>query len=140
MPIAQPPLVLVTADRSLNGLHPSHSAGEKYLTAVTRGAGCTPLILPALVDDLALQELLIRIDGVLLTGGYSNIEPHYYGQQPASGEDERDPERDKTNLSLIPRIIAAEIPVLGICRGLQELNVSMGGSLFQRVHEVEGML
>lgn len=140
MPIAQPPLVLVTADRSLNGLHPIHSAGEKYLTAVTRGAGCTPLILPALVDDLALQDLLIRIDGVLLTGGYSNIEPHYYGQQPALGEDERDPERDKTNLSLIPQIIAAGIPVLGICRGLQELNVCMGGSLFQRVHEVEGML
>ncbi|MGB2287405.1 MAG: gamma-glutamyl-gamma-aminobutyrate hydrolase family protein, partial [Porticoccaceae bacterium] len=96
MPIAQPPLVLVTADRSLNGMHHSHSAGEKYLTAVTRGADCTPLILPALIDDIEFDNLLDRIDGVLLTGGYSNIEPHHYDQQPAAGEDERDPERDKT--------------------------------------------
>jgi putative glutamine amidotransferase len=140
LPIAQPPLVLVTADRSLNGMHHSHSAGEKYLTAVTRGADCTPLILPALIDDIEFDNLLDRIDGVLLTGGYSNIEPHHYDQQPAAGEDERDPERDKTNLSLIPQILNAGVPLLGICRGLQELNVAMGGSLSQRVHEVQGML
>ncbi len=139
MSINDSPLVLVTADRSLSGLHYSHSAGEKYLTAVSIGAGCTPLVLPALVDEIGLADLLRRVDGVLITGGYSNIEPHHYGQQPASDKDERDIERDRTNLALIPQIIAAGVPFLGICRGLQELNVALGGSLHQLVHDVEGM-
>ncbi|MDG1163742.1 MAG: gamma-glutamyl-gamma-aminobutyrate hydrolase family protein [Porticoccaceae bacterium] len=134
------PLVGVTADRALNGAHQSHSAGEKYLTAVSAGAGCMPIIFPALNDETAIANMLERVDGVLLTGGYSNIEPQHYGQQPALGEDSRDAERDKTNLALIPKIIQAGIPVLGICRGLQELNVVMGGTLHQRVHNIEGML
>lgn len=134
------PLVAVTADRSLSGLHPIHSAGEKYLTAVSQGANCIPTIIPAMVDDAAIGDLLGRIDGVLLTGGYSNIQPHHYGQQPLPGEDHIDPERDSANLSLIPQILDRGIPVLGICRGLQELNVALGGSLHQRVYEVEGLL
>jgi putative glutamine amidotransferase len=134
------PLVAVTADRALNGVHQSHSAGEKYLTAVSVGAGCMPVILPALKDEISIANLLERVDGVLLTGGYSNIEPHHYGQQSVPGDDARDAERDRFNLTLIPQIIGAGIPILGICRGFQELNVAMGGSLHQRVHEVDGML
>lgn len=133
------PLVAVTADRTLSGLHPIHSAGEKYLTAVSLGANCIPTIIPALGDHLAVEDFLASIDGVLLTGGYSNIQPHHYNQQPLPGEDHIDPERDSSNLSLIPRILSAGIPMLGICRGLQELNVALGGSLHQRVHEVEGL-
>ena len=134
------PLVAVTADRALNGAHQYHSAGEKYLTAVIEGAGCMPVILPALGDQGSIDSILNPIHGVLLTGGYSNIEPHQYGQRPAPGDDSRDAQRDKTNLALIPQIIAAGIPVLGICRGLQELNVAMGGTLHQRVYEIDGML
>ena len=134
------PLVAVTADRALSGVHQAHSAGEKYLTAVSVGACCMPMILPALMDEIAIASLLERIDGVLLTGGYSNIEPHHYGQESVPGEEARDAERDRLNLALIPQIIAAGIPVLGICRGFQELNVAMGGSLHQRVHQVNGML
>ena len=137
-PVATP-LVLVTADRSVSGTHQSHSAGEKYLTALTSGANCAPLILPALADEIAIDQFLSRVDGVLLTGGYSNIQPQLYGQQPVAGDDQRDTERDKTNLLLIEHILAAGVPFLGICRGLQELNVAMGGSLHQRIHEVEGM-
>jgi len=80
------PLVAVTADRALNGAHQYHSAGEKYLTAVIEGAGCMPMILPALGDQRSIDSILNPIHGVLLTGGYSNIEPHHYGQQPAPGD------------------------------------------------------
>ena len=132
------PLVAVTADRSISGLHPIHSAGEKYLAAVCHGADCMPVVVPAMADDLALDDMLQHVDGVLLTGGYSNVQPYHYKQQPLPGEDHIDPQRDATNLSLIPRILEAGIPLLGICRGLQELNVALGGSLHQRVHEVEG--
>ncbi|MDA7815650.1 gamma-glutamyl-gamma-aminobutyrate hydrolase family protein [Porticoccaceae bacterium] len=134
------PLVAVSADRALNGAHQYHSAGEKYLTAVSDGAGCLPMILPALNDQAGIDSILGRVDGVLLTGGYSNIEPHHYGQQAAPGEDSRDAARDSANLALIPQIIAAGIPVLGICRGMQEFNVAMGGTLHQRVYEIDGML
>ena len=134
------PLVAVTADRALNGAHQYHSAGEKYLTAVKEGAGCVPMIFPAMDDQAGIDSILGRVECVLLTGGYSNIEPHHYGQQPAPGEDSRDAARDTTNLALIPQIIAAGIPVLGICRGLQELNVALGGTLHQRVYEIDGML
>lgn len=133
------PIVALTADRSLNGVHYYHSVGEKYLKAVTEGANCIPLIVPALADDIAVSELLGRVDGVLLTGGYSNIDPQHYDQQAMPGEDTRDPERDRYNLSLIPQILAAGIPVLGICRGIQELNVALGGTLHQRVHNIDGM-
>ena len=134
------PLVAVTADRSISGLHPIHSAGEKYLSAVCQGADCVPMIVPAMADDILLDDLLEQVDGVLLTGGYSNIQPHHYDQQSLSSEDHSDPQRDLTNLSLIPRILASGIPMLGICRGLQELNVALGGSLHQRVHEVDGLM
>ena len=132
------PLVAVTADRSISGLHPIHSAGEKYLSAICRGANCVPIILPAMSDDISLDDVLEQVDGVLLTGGYSNIQPHHYDQQILPGEDHSDPQRDLTNLSLIPRVLDLGIPLLGICRGLQELNVALGGSLHQRVHEVDG--
>lgn len=134
------PLVAVTADRSVDGLHPTYTAGEKYIQAVCRGADCMPVILPAIADELVIDDFLSRIDGLLLTGGYSNIEPHHYGQESRFGDDPNDPQRDCTNLALIPRILRAGIPILGICRGLQELNVALGGSLYQRVHQVEGLM
>lgn len=133
------PLVGVCADRKQQAPHWYHCAGEKYLTAVCDAAGAIPLIIPALEQHLPITALLDRLDGVLLTGAYSNLHPRHYGQQPAAGEDLRDSARDHSNLALIPAALSAGIPVLGICRGLQELNVALGGSLHQRVHEVAGL-
>jgi putative glutamine amidotransferase len=108
--------------------------------AVVEAADGIPLLIPALGDRLRLEELLAHLDGILFTGSPSNVEPHRYnGAQSAAGT-LHDGARDATTLPLIPRAVAAGIPVFGICRGFQEVNVAMGGTLTQRLHEVPGYL
>jgi putative glutamine amidotransferase len=132
------PVIGLPADRKFLDPHYFHCVGEKYLTAVVDTLGAIPLIIPALAGRLPLSELVSMLDGLLLTGAHSNIEPGYYGGEAPDPESPVDPQRDATNLALIPLALQAGVPVLGICRGLQELNVALGGSLHARVHEVDG--
>lgn len=133
--MARLPLIGVTACTKQIGLHPWHIVGDKYVRAVVEGAGGLPLVIPALGELLDLPALLESLDGLLFTGSPSNIEPHLYGGAPAP-DSPRDPARDQTTLPLLRAAVAAGIPVLGICRGFQEMNVAFGGSLHQKVHEV----
>lgn len=126
------------ADRKLIEPHQFHCVGEKYLTAVTDAMGATPLIIPALADRMSAAAVLERLDGLMLTGAYSNIEPHHYkGGDPFEGSP-ADPARDANNLSLIRLALQAGMPILGICRGLQEVNVALGGTLHQKIHQQPG--
>ena len=134
------PLIGIPADRRLLGAHPFHAVGEKYITAVLDAAGALPLLIPSIGRELALEELLEDVDGLLFTGSPSNVEPHHYQGEPSLPGTLHDPARDATTLPLLPRAIAAGVPVLGICRGFQELNVAMGGTLWQQIHEVPGNL
>jgi putative glutamine amidotransferase len=133
------PLVGLSMDRRTLGLHPFHVLGEKYAAAVADAAGAIPVGLPSLGDALATRELLGRLDGLLLTGSPSNIAPSRYGNEPSFAGNVLDPERDATTLPLVPLAIELDLPVLAICRGLQEVNVALGGTLHQQVHEVPGM-
>jgi putative glutamine amidotransferase len=133
------PLVAVNACVRTQGAHPFHMAGEKYLRGVIDGADALPLMVPALSELIDPDELLERIDGLLLTGSPSNIEPHHYGGTPGSADTLLDPQRDAFNLPLIRRALALDVPLLAICRGFQELNVALGGSLHQCVHQVPGL-
>jgi putative glutamine amidotransferase len=121
------------------GPHPFHMVGEKYAHAVARAAGCLPLLIPVLPEPLEVDELLSRLDGLLFPGSPSNVEPHHYDEGPSEPGTLHDPERDATTLPLIRAAIAGGVPVLGICRGFQEINVALGGKLWQRVHEVPGL-
>src|SRR5579871_1747408 len=134
------PLIGIPADRRMVGLHPFHMVGEKYALAVLNGAGGVPLLIPALAEELDLDELVTRLDGLLFTGSPSNVEPHHYAGAPSDPGTLHDPARDATTLPLIRRAVRLEIPVFGICRGFQEMNVAFGGTLHQKVHEVEGKL
>jgi len=114
--------------------------GEKYILAVIEPAGGLPVLIPALGGQLDLEQLLAEVDGILFTGSPSNVEPrHYAGDASAPGTD-HDPGRDATTLPLIPRAVAAGVPVFGICRGFQEMNVAFGGTLWQKVQEQPGKL
>ena len=120
------------------GPHPFHAVGEKYIAAVTQAADCLPLLIPVLESPLDITEILRRVDGIFFTGSPSNVEPkHYAGPDSVPGT-LHDPHRDATTLSLIPRAVASGVPVFGVCRGFQEMNVAMGGTLHQRVQEVAG--
>jgi putative glutamine amidotransferase len=133
------PLIGIPADRRLCGKHYFHMVGEKYIEAVAVGANALPVLVPALGPDLDLPSLLDVCDGLLLTGSASNVEPHHYGGPASEPGTLHDPNRDATTLPLIPQAIAAGLPVLAICRGFQEMNVAYGGTLHQRLHEVEGL-
>lgn len=134
------PLIGVTACVKQIGLHPYHISGDKYVRAVSVGADGLPVVIPSLGNLTEIDDLLGQLDGLLLTGSPSNVEPfHYQGAASAPGTD-HDPARDATTLPLLRAAIAAGVPVLGICRGFQEMNVAFGGSLHQKVHELPGML
>src|SRR5580692_8165158 len=134
------PLIGIPADRRLYGKHYFHMVGEKYIEAVALGAKAMPVLVPALGPDIDLPSLLDACDGLLLTGSPSNVEPHHYGGPASEPGTLHDPNRDATTLPLIPRAVAAGLPVLAICRGFQEMNVAYGGTLHQRLHEVPGYL
>ena len=134
------PLIGIPADRRLCGKHYFHMAGEKYIEAVAAGANAVPVLIPALGSEIDLTSLLHACDGLLLTGSASNVEPHHYGGPASQPGTLHDPNRDATTLPLIPRAVAAGLPVLAICRGFQEMNVAYGGTLQQRLHEVPGNL
>ena len=132
------PVIGIAADRKLVDTLAFHAAGEKYLTAVIDGAGGFPLLIPSLAERISLQQVLDRVDGLLLTGSQSNVEPRHYGGTESAPGTLHDPQRDAMTLPLIHAAIDAAVPVLAICRGFQEVNVAFGGSLHQKVHEVAG--
>lgn len=120
----------------------NHSVGDKYVQAAIAAVGALPVLIPAWgpqlgADREALDQLLDTLDGFLLTGSPSNVEPHHYGQESRPGT-AHDAARDATTLPLIRRAIDRGVPLFAICRGLQEVNVALGGSLHQQVCEVEG--
>lgn len=132
------PLVGVTSCLKTRDDFHFHSVGDKYVDAVVAGAAAVPVLIPALGERLDPDELLERLDGLMVTGSPSNVDPGLYGGPPAREGNEADPARDATTLPLITRALARGIPVLCICRGLQELNVALGGSLHQHVQELPG--
>jgi putative glutamine amidotransferase len=132
------PVIGIPADRRMIGPHPFHAVGEKYITAVVQAADCLPLLIPVLETPLDVTQILAHVDGIFFPGSPSNVEPTRYSGPPSVEGTLHDPYRDATTLSLIPRAVADAIPVFGVCRGFQEMNVAMGGTLHQRVHEIAG--
>jgi len=138
--MATRPLIGIPADRRMVGAHPFHMVGEKYARAVMEAAGAAPLLIPAFAEELRFAELLERLDGVFFTGSPSNVEPHRYQGAPSDPGTLHDPARDATTLPLIRKAVEAGVPVFGVCRGFQEMNVAFGGTLHQKLHEVPGFL
>lgn len=134
------PVIGVTACiRTVDGSR-THTVGEKYIRGVTDGLGGLPLLIPALGDDLDIGAVVATLDGLLVTGSLSNVEPHHYDGPSAAAGTLHDPARDATVLPLILAALTAGVPLLAICRGHQELNVALGGSLHQRLHELPGRI
>lgn len=135
------PIVLVSSDvRDFAGYR-WHATPTQYVEAVLIGSGAIPLMLPSLgAEALDLVGLLARVDGVLLTGSRSNVHPGLYGAEPGPAYEPYDPARDATTLPLIRGALDAGIPLLAICRGFQELNVALGGTLATEIQEQPGRM
>jgi putative glutamine amidotransferase len=132
------PVIGIPSDRRMIGPHPFHAVGEKYISAVLQASDGLPLLIPVLQTPLDVAEILGRVDGIFFPGSPSNVEPARYAGPASAPGTLHDPYRDATTLTLIPRAVAGGVPVFGVCRGFQEMNVAMGGTLHQRVHEVPG--
>lgn len=118
----------------------AHAASDTYVRAVTDIIGGIPVLLPARGGEEDIRRLLLMLDGVILSGSLSNVGPGHYGGPPHPPETPEDCERDGLTLPLIRAAVTAGLPVLGICRGLQELNVALGGTLHQQLKDRPGTL
>ena len=136
---SRPLIALPSCVRELDG-QVFHVVGEKYVLGALEGAGAVPVITPSLGDTTTHDTLLSSIDGLLLTGSPSNISPAHYDGPPAAPGTMLDPQRDSSTLPLIRAALAAAVPLLCICRGMQELNVALGGTLHQCLPEVPGRM
>ncbi|HVZ69268.1 MAG TPA: gamma-glutamyl-gamma-aminobutyrate hydrolase family protein [Rhizomicrobium sp.] len=132
------PVVGIACDFRVIGMHPFHAVGEKYIVAVRDGAQTLPLLIPVLDPPIPPDEILSSVDGLFFTGSPSNVSPALYSGAPPREGTWLDERRDATALPLLMSAIEKGVPVFAVCRGFQELNVALGGSLHQHVHEIEG--
>lgn len=129
------PLFGVPADCRVIEHQPAQVLIDRYMAAASLHADAAALIVPARPDLMTARETAARLDGLLLTGSPSNVEPRRYGQPDIAGNGPFDPDRDTMTLALIEEMIRLGRPVFGICRGFQEINVAFGGTLARDLGE-----
>jgi putative glutamine amidotransferase len=132
------PVIGISCNYKTDENFSSHMTGERYIKAVVEVADAVPVLIPAIGSDMQLEGLLNSLDGILLTGGASNVEPHHYGGGEARDQNLIDKGRDAVAIPLVRRAVEEGVPLLGNCRGHQEINVAFGGSLHQYLHELDG--
>lgn len=128
------PVIGIVVNEKIVETHLSYAVMEKYVIAVVKFAQAAPVLIPPLGQVDLVDSYLDFLDGILLTGGKSDIHPSHYNQEVKNPDSFFDKRRDETSLNLIRRALAKKMPIFGICRGLQEINVALGGSLHQSVH------
>ena len=134
------PIVAVSTDVRQLDNYTWHAAPAQYLEAALAVADVVPLLVPSFGERLDLESLLDRVDGVMLTGSKSNVDPALYGGEANEANGPYDRDRDATTMPLIRLAIARGVPLLAICRGIQELNVALGGTLDSEIQEMEGRI
>ena len=138
MASTEKPLIAVPSDCPVFDGYVWHGAPEQYLKAASDVAMVTPIIVPSLGHESDLKSILAVVDGVLITGAKSNVEPHLYGKKATEEYEPFDRARDTASLYLIRAAIEMGLPLLTICRGIQELNVALGGTLSPALQKIPG--
>lgn len=124
----------------INDQYPAHSVGTMNSHAVAEVAECMPLMIPSDPKLVTTQELLAAFDGFVFTGGRPNVHPEEYGEQETDAHGAFDRDRDSVALPLIRALVERGQPLLGICRGFQEVNVAMGGTLYPEIRDLPGRM
>ena len=134
------PVIAIPADlREIDGSN-WHAAANQYIHAAIVGAGCIPVIVPGWEKGLDIDSILDRVDGVLVSGSRSNVHPSHYGKEVDERDGPFDPARDATSLPMIRRAVERGIPLFCICRGIQEMNVALGGTLATEIQDLPGKI
>jgi putative glutamine amidotransferase len=134
-PIRKPVVLMSMGAQARNG-HDYQVMTRKYMSPLVEIAGCLPLLAPTCFGTEDIDQYLSMVDGVYLTGAGSNIDPGLYGQENITPEKPQDRDRDLFDLPLIYAALARGLPIFGICRGMQELNVALGGDLHQKLYAI----
>ena len=139
--VSRRPVVGIIGNMGLLGdSYPVHAGGQMNSDAVAEVSGCLPVILPADPRLLSVAEVMDLCDGFLLTGGRPNVHPSEYGEDETPAHGDFDRGRDAITLPLIRACVARGQPFLGICRGFQEVNVAMGGTLYPEIRDLPGRM
>tara|TARA_R110002094_G_scaffold171525_1_gene153479 strand:- start:2550 stop:3326 length:777 start_codon:yes stop_codon:yes gene_type:complete len=138
--MARPVVGIIGNSYLLNDQYPVHAGGQMNADAVTEVSGCLPLIIPADPRHVSVGELLDVCDGFLLTGGRPNVHPEEYGEVETDAHGAFDRARDAIALPLVRACVERGQPFLGICRGFQEVNVAMGGTLYPEIRDLPGRM
>ncbi len=136
------PLVGITCCNKAFGEYATrnHAASDTYVRATDWVVGAVPVLVPANGEAADIETLVARLDGLILTGSRSNVDPNLYGGPEHPAGTPVDPRRDAVTMALIRAALAAALPLFAICRGFQELNVALGGTLHQRLQDLPGRL
>lgn len=132
------PVVLMTMGAQPRNGHAYQVMTHKYITPLVDISGCVPLLVPTCCGTEDLAQYLDLADGVYLSGAGSNIDPALYGQENLTPEKQQDRDRDLFDIPLVRAALDRGLPILGICRGMQEINVALGGDIHQKVYSEPG--
>ena len=124
----------------MEGKFPAQRVGERNLRAVAEAAGALPLVFAGSPEITDVDALLETVDGILLTGARANLHPSLFGHDVHPSSEPYDHARDALALALVEACVARGVPLFGICRGFQEMNVAYGGSLHPEIRELPGRL
>lgn len=138
--MARPKVGIIGNSYLINDEYPAHAGGTMNSEAVAEVAGCMPLLIPSDPRFLSVEELLESFDGFLLTGGRPNVHPNEYGEAETAAHGAFDRARDAIVLPLVRACVERGQPFLGICRGFQEVNVAMGGTLYPEIRDLPGRM
>ena len=138
--MARPVVGIISNHYLINDEYPAHAGGVMNTEAVAQVSGCMPFLIPSAPSLTSVEELLELCDGFLFTGGRPNVHPEEYGEDASPAHGEFDRERDALALGLIRACVDRGQPFFGICRGFQEVNVAMGGSLYPEIRELPGRM
>jgi putative glutamine amidotransferase len=137
--MSRTPLIAIPSDTRPVDIYKGYTVPETYIEAILEGTNANPIIVPAVgANRINIDAILDRVDGVLISGSRTNVHPANYGVEPSERYEPYDQDRDQTSIPIIKRAIERGIPLLAICRGIQELNVALGGSLMTEIQEGEG--
>lgn len=138
--MTRPIVGIISNSHLLNDQYPAHAGGAMNSEAVSEVAGALPLLIPADPRFVSVQDLLDTFDGFLLTGGRPNVHPEEYGEPETEAHGAFDRARDAITLPLVRACVERGQPFLGICRGFQEVNVAMGGTLYPEIRDLPGRM
>ncbi len=138
--IKKPVVGIIANLQVIDDEYPAQTSGNINIEAISEVAGAIPLIIPSLPDTINIDQIMEICDGFLFTGGRPNVHPEEYGQEETEAHGAFDRNRDRLTLPLIRACVTAGQPVLGICRGFQEFNVAMGGTLHPEIRDIPGRM